>query len=260
MKISETDFTSLSALVDDELPTQEKKVILQRLQTEEALQHTFVRLQQLKQSVAKIPQQPQFEKSAALKPPAQKTSLWSRSPILMPLSIAASLLMTALLLTGMFIFETGESQPQSILSWHQKLSEQSFSIENKQPFAAVKVASVGEFEVPDLRASTLFLVSEQIGVMQRKIFHYRGVNGCKLTLGVIDINHQTEPLSAVDKTQQQYHWTAGARRYQLIATAMDSHRFAAISEYLEHFSNSVNHLEQLQMAMSKSYQTAQPCS
>jgi hypothetical protein len=123
----------------------------------------------------------------------------------------------------------------------------------------VKVADNGHLILPDLSQSNLFLVAQQSNSNSEQVMHYRGTNGCKLTLLV----QSTDNSDLIDDTTsglQLYQWFVADRTYQVIATGMDQQRFKAISQYIEQLSNSVLGLDKYQLAMQSSYEAALPCA
>ncbi len=250
MKISETDFNLLSALIDDELSADEKANMLQRLQTDEALQRSFVELQQLKYSMQSSYKQTLAKRST---PQALVKKRFSFLPIAACLSVIGITLSTS-------FYYFNSAGKQSVLSEiHQNFSQSEYQFAAQGRLKAVQLVADQTFIVPDLSHSNLYLVAQQRDENSEQLLHYRGTNGCKLTLRMQD-GSELQKLEAEQVGVQQYQWLIAGQAYQVIATGMDQSRFDAIANYIQQLSRSVAGLEKYQIAMQQSYQEALPCA
>lgn len=252
MKISETDFNQLSALIDDELNADDKAQVLERLQSEEALQQTFVELQQLKYSM-----QASYKQTLV----NNTNKPLSRAPSYLKHWSAAAVIGVSCLMIGALVSQrdfVDHSSTQGLLALHQSFVQGNYPVSQRNPLDSIQQVANHAFILPDLSASNLYLVAQQSDVNSEQVMHYRGVNGCKLTLRVQG-RENAQLLQSVSQEIQQYQWFVADKSYQLIATGMDIQRFSAISEYIQHLSNKVLVLDKYQVAMKESYQTAAPC-
>lgn len=252
MKISETDFNLLSALIDDELSADDKAQMLERLQTEQDLQRSFVELQQLKYSMQASYKQTLTKSSAASGNLKWRLNGW-------PALTSVGLIGITFALTLYFFSNSSEQEAPSLLALHNGFSQSDYQVSQRATLQSVQFGSAQNFILPDLSSSNLYLVAQQSDTNYEQLLHYRGTNGCKLTLRVQD-SSQLQQLEKAQKGVQQYQWYIAGQAYQVIATGMDQPRFDAIANYIQQLSRSVAGLEKYQIAMQQSYQEALPCS
>jgi len=254
MKISETDINLLNALIDDELSADEKAKVLQRLQQEDEqqLQQMFVELDQLKNSMQASYKQSLAKRSAPHVKLKKRLNFFS---LLAPVSVIGVVLAVSLYY---FNVENTQQSP-SLLAVHQGFSHSDYQVLERGVLKTVQFSAGQKFILPDLSQSSLYLVAQRSDANQEQLLHYRGTNGCKLTLRVQD-SLQLRSLEKNREGTQQYQWVIAGQAYQVIATGMDQARFDAIANYIEKLSHSVAGIKKYQIAMQQSYQDALPCS
>ncbi|MGB1237174.1 MAG: hypothetical protein ACPG4U_03115 [Pseudomonadales bacterium] len=237
--VSEEDAILLSALLDDELDSRAKAQLLARLEREDVLQQYYVNLQQVQRSVRVHKRHAHTD---------------NRTKRYVPLAAAASFVL-ALIFTLQWQGNEPVPKPSnSIAAIHAELAQ--LPLQFAQHQQAQLLPSTGQTGLiqPDLSLSKLYLVSRSDDARGR-VLHYRGVNGCKLTLHI----DQAE-AAPVNTSQWQYRqWQLSGYTYQVIASGMDAGRFESVSDFIEQLSLQAQPLDKFQMAMLSHYRAAQPC-
>jgi len=175
--------------------------------------------------------------------------------LLAPVSVIGVVLAVSLYY---FNVENTQQSP-SLLAVHQGFSHSDYQVLERGVLKTVQFSAGQKFILPDLSQSSLYLVAQRSDANQEQLLHYRGTNGCKLTLRVQD-SLQLRSLEKNREGTQQYQWVIAGQAYQVIATGMDQARFDAIANYIEKLSHSVAGIKKYQIAMQQSYQDALPCS
>jgi len=236
--IEEDDWDALSAYCDGELPAPDAAILEARLEKEPALQEALAQIQGI--GLALRPLRPEIGPMPAAQKPIQQRYGY--------FAIAASI---ALFVTfaGQFLFDFKSALSPS--DQHQAFLQQEFNVSTDD---IRKVNS--RSNIPDLTSANLVLVASVAGNDEIQAFHYAGRNGCRLTLAITksdppNINVTLDLLTA--------SWSSVSKHYTLLATRMDSNRFATISKFIRfHFDQKGRPVTT--MAMQNATETAAPCA
>src|SRR5690606_2343395 len=115
---------------------------------------------------------------------------------------------------------------------HRELSANAYILTPATPVAAISTGGMGDLSAFDLSDSRLTLVdvrNANVGGTNVIAMHYRGYNGCSLTIAVTAAREV--PSRNLGDGALQAHWTAGSNQYLVVATNMDRTRFDAIAAY-----------------------------
>jgi hypothetical protein len=227
---SDQDFETLNALADGELGETEAAAMQKRLRQEPDLKAAFDEINHVKRKLGAMGLGRAEE--VAVAPPARIIPV--SHPWAIAASVAAFAVVTAFLITQ---FSGSNTAPTGVLAWHDHLSQKEYVVTENQGPLFVSLGQSGDIPVPDLAPSKLYLVDTKvIGTepnRQRAVMHYRGLRGCRLTLwyGSASAGYPIVPPAGNDGTFKS--WTVGGGQFALIATGMDTQRFASIADYLE---------------------------
>ncbi len=120
---------------------------------------------------------------------------------------------------------------------------------------------MGDLSALDLSVARLTLVdvrSENVGGANLVAMHYRGRNGCSLTIAVTEGGEGPSRNPAGETLEAQ--WPVGSKQYLLVATGMDRARFEAIADYARAESLRRDGGQPLRVAVRSATEHAQPCA
>lgn len=230
----------LNAYLDGELDAQSKRAVERRLRGEPDLQATLNELRYVSQAVKRLyPVGDDKPKTRSI-----------RKPALVAAGAVAAAIAVAFFGVSMF----GPTTPATLLSQHRGFTQQSYELAGEEGFVMASGLSRG---VPDLSAANLRIVDILRDENGQILFHYSGVNGCRLTLGV----HPDDPpsLGHGEGILSQV-WHMGGRHYSLVAEGMDSNKFAAISVLLLRWSTTQGPDGDTVLAVHDATSSARPCA
>jgi hypothetical protein len=239
MKLSDREFELLSAFHDGELSAGAAKALKARLALDPALRDALDDIRTV---------------SAALRPLRPAQDIRPDEPIMQSWrswSIAASL--AFFLLTAASAFWMFSEPAITPLSQHREFLSRSYpanSVSDVQPVSWLVNGA------PDLSAANLRLVDIAAFEGNGIYFHYTGVNGCRLTVGV---HGQTPPVQPTSATAMVNVWSTNETYYSMIADRMDAGKFEAIRDLLELWSRPVGPDETTILALRDATSSAQPC-
>jgi hypothetical protein len=239
MKLSDHEFELLSAFHDGELSPDAAGALEARLALEPALRDALDDIRTV--SAALRPLRPEQD----VRPEKTNTRSWRTW------SIAASL--AFFLLTAASVFWVFSEPAITPLSQHREFLSRSYpanSVSEVQPVSWLVNGA------PDLSAANLRLVDFAAYEDDGMYFHYTGVNGCRLTVGV---HRQTPPVPPISATAMIHIWTMNQTYYSMIADRMDAGKFEAIRVLLELWTTPVGPDETTILALRDATSSAQPC-
>ncbi|MSU88460.1 hypothetical protein GE300_02365 [Rhodobacteraceae bacterium 2CG4] len=217
--LTDRDWELVSAYHDGELAPEAARGIEARLAAEPALAAALAGVCEVSASLCAmrpLPAQP----PAAATPPALRATA-NRRPLtwLAAGAIAAGLLVAVVVGTGQFA-------PETPLDAHLELAGQPFAVDRTD---VATIAASASDDWPDLSAANLVSVTRR-AFGDGTVAHYAGRNGCRLSYfrGTAAL-----PGTAVRDAQSAVWATADGLRHGIIATGMDTEKFAAISAYLQ---------------------------
>ena len=236
--VLQDDWDALNAYSDGELEKEDMAVLEARLKDEPALQEALVNIQSIGHALKSI------RPKLAPEPVQARTSGYS----FVYVAIAASVALI-LVFFGQSIF--GPKSELTPADQHQAFLQQTFNVSHED---IQKVSS--RTDIPDLTTANLALVADVTNNNEIQALHYAGRNGCRLTLTIT----KTEPPNiSVTPELLLASWGGISAHYTLLATGMDTNRFAAISKYIRiHFDQQDEGSTIL--AMRNATQTAAPCA
>ncbi|GAA6212993.1 hypothetical protein NBRC116602_27340 [Hyphomicrobiales bacterium 4NK60-0047b] len=267
--LPDEDMIFLNALADDELSGADKDLWLKRINEDADAKAAYECILSLKANLKNYTIQPKSMPETRVLPSSSSTHLWK---------IAASFLFVFALSGMAFFFFTQNSETpvelveQQILDknktpfdWHSQFSKTHYDFTNIAPSNHKLALLNPDLKLPDLRASGLALVSTKVlqdnSTAPIQLLHYVGSSGCRLTV-------QLGPLHALDKNLQIpslktnfKNWIINETQIWVLASGMDKARFASITDYIQHYTNSSQHnyLSNLEDTMNEVYKNARSC-
>jgi anti-sigma factor RsiW len=257
MTISNDDWEKLNAYADGEMSEKEIFATEQLLLSNSDLRLEYARLLELKSSLRRMcPGKDETAKAAPLS--RQRRIRWLSG-------IAAAVAVISILsYFGLSWIPTHPTAQIAALELHNEFSSKTFILDKESPKLEISSVKYGRINVPDLTLSSLVLVdvlTTNISGQEIMAMHYRGQNGCRLTLVGIEQAAGEEKLEfTVSKTLLRQSWQHHGFHFVALANGMDEGRFRAISHYLiEDTKGSVEKLQRLQIAMHQAYKKSRPC-
>lgn len=235
--IAQHDWNALNAYSDGELPDADVIALEARLRTDPVLQEALDQIQGI--GLALKPLRP----DVIAGPERTKISKWSYKH----LAIAASIALVFVFGGYSLLKPTTGFSPTDL---HHAFLRQQFDV-NQDKLQRV----IARTDLPDLAGANLTLVADVTDRNKIQALHYAGRNGCRLTLtiagdGAADVKPASNLLLA--------SWEANSVRYTLLATGMDSNRFAAIADFVrDHYERQAQPANVI--AMRDATETAVPC-
>ena len=153
------------------------------------------------------------------------------------------------------------ASPEGVIGWHQTLSARSYDMDNRVAVADVVRDLPDEYQVADLQASKLYLVDAEViqetAEASEFVVHYSGLSNCRLSIWV---GRNTTP-SIVEGERNLRHWQVGKTSYAVVATLMDTGRFASIADFVETFTRERGRwVESDLIAVQEAYEASTRCS
>lgn len=253
------DWELINAYADGELPAETRAALERRLAASAALAASLEEIQALKGNLALI-------RPVTVDRPSSRSIQGLRRfvrAIRIPAAAAAAL---ALLTLGVVQL----SQLSSVGDWrdfssrlHEELSGNAYILGPASPVAAISTGAMGDLSAFDLSASRLTLVdvrNVRADGMHIVAMHYRGHNGCSLTIAVTSTASSELPSWRPAGRMLKAQWSAGASRYLVMASGMDRSRFEAIAAYAHAESMRRDSRERLRVAVRSATDQARPCA
>jgi hypothetical protein len=235
--IAQNDWDALNAYSDGELPDADVVKLEARLCADPTLQEALDQIRGI--GLALKPLRPEV----GLAPERSQNSRSSYRH----LAIAASIVLVFAFGGYSFLKPAPGFSPTDL---HQAYLQQPFDVAQD---GLQQVIS--RTDLPNLAGANLTLVADVTERNAIRALHYAGRNGCRLTLtiaggGAPDIKAASDLLLA--------SWEVNSVHYTLLATGMDSNRFAAIADFVrDHYEQQAQ--QATIMAMRDATETAVPC-
>lgn len=250
--VSNTDFELLNALSDDELSGLEKEKLLSRLQNDDALKLAYAEILDVKEKLSLIHT-----------PDISIVSARPKSNRVRNMALAASVaVIIAISALSTPFLPSNDAASNTALAWHEIFSDNRYVVTKEQKPLFISISAQADIPVPDLSPSKLFLVEYKLLGEKNNdpsaAIHYRGLNGCRVTLWV-GPNDGTQML--IDDTYLQQHWAVSNLDYQVIATGMDKKRFETVVGYIKSITKpELKDENETQLLMASAYAEAKPCA
>lgn len=253
------EWRHLNAYVDGELAEDDTNAFEQRLAGDPALRDKLEQLRDLKHRLARMRPAP-----AA---PAHQQPSRPRRGVRTAVAAAAAVIALAVLSTiGAILLQPADvTWLEYARTLHAEQSRQAYLVEERYVTQTVSSGHALAFRPPDLTASRLFLVDIATpGFDDREAIslHYRGLNGCRLTIVAIEAAGDTDELPAdvgVDGLIRA--WNRGGFGFAVIAEGMDTDRFASVADYAEAvIAVPVVEDQEMRTAMAEIHHASRPCA
>ncbi|MBB3064543.1 anti-sigma factor family protein [Limibacillus halophilus] len=239
---TDKDWNLLNSYADDELKAEQRMVLEARIQQEPDLAAALERIQTVKLTLGRT--QP-------LAAPPTSSRLRSLSRVG---AIAAGIVVVVgISIFGLRTFQV-DLASNTAADWHAKFSANSYSQDQPQVSNAAFGAWAGFIAPPDLSIARLELMELKVDASEDPAFiamHYRGQNGCRLTL-LVEKLEIDEDISDQAENLLWRQWTTEEARFSLISDTMDRGRFNMIAAYLESATQTGRSNRDLQVAMAES--------
>ena len=236
--ILEDDWNALNAYSDGELPAADAVVLEARLQNEPELQEALIQIQGIGQALKTI------RPKVACEPVPARKSVRAFGYFAIAASVALVLVFFGQSIYGVKPVLTPADQ-------HQAFLQRAFNVSHEDIQRVVS-----RNDIPDLTTANLALVADVMNKDEIHALHYAGRNGCRVTL---TITKDAPPNVSVTPELLLASWNSSSAHYTLLATGMDTNRFAAISKYIRIYFDRQDQ-ENTLLAMREATQTAAPCS
>ncbi|HET7408726.1 MAG TPA: hypothetical protein VFJ13_00865, partial [Paracoccaceae bacterium] len=167
-------------------------------------------------------------------------------------AVAASFLVAAIIASFAFLGPTATvpaGDRNSVLALHSEFA--ALPSQDLPPRALA--GGPGHIPPPDLSASNLRLFATRRAAGAAVGYHYRGPNGCRVTLVI------GAALELPDAALAR-QWPVGEQNAVLIADGMDPRRFAAVAAYAEAATRGPDPAERLRIALIERTASARPCA
>lgn len=251
MTLSDRDWDLLSAYADDELEADARQALEKRLVSEPDLCNAHDRIQRSKSALSNM--------RPRLTPPEPEIHSLGRA-----CAIAASIMLAIGISAGtLWFINAGVSERAGDLAatdWHMEFTTKSYVVEQGGVIKLAVGAPLGFVEAPDLSTSNLVLVDVRLHQQddgESVAMHYRGFNGCRLTL-VAEPNGK--PATVTTDSFLYRRWTTDKAHFSLIADTMDPDRFDAIAVFVEAQIRASEERERFAVATANATARAKPCA
>lgn len=273
------DIEAVNAFADGELGAADAAALSERIAKDAALAAALARVKAVKRGVASLSVSdllpPSNTAPAEFLPPKPSARHTARTGW-RPLSklgttrglAAAAVAALAVLVAAPWMVSApapvdapqAAASPEGVVGWHQALSARSYDMDSRAGVADVTRDLPGEYQVADLQASKLYLVDAEViqetAETSEFVVHYSGLSDCRLSIWV---GRNTTP-SIVDGAPNLRHWQVGETSYAVVATLMDTGRFASIADFVETFTRERGRwVENDLIAMQEAYEASTRC-
>lgn len=252
-----SDWELINAYADGELSAENRRAIERRLVGEASLAAALGDIRSLKADLQHI--NPMM---SARPPTPPKHSRRFLKALRVP-SAAAAIVAIAFGIAQLTTVSTVVDWSDVAADLHTKLSENAYALTPANPITTISTGRMGDLAAFDLSDSRLSLVDvRNIEVSGANIvaMHYRGPNGCSLTIAVAGISALKHAHPAQKREALEAHWTAGANHFHIIASGMDRGRFEAIAAFARAESLRQEGRDEMRIALRSATDRAQPCA
>lgn len=266
--LSDDEMIWLNALADDELSGADKRLWLDRIQTDTETRRVYESILFVKSNLNKHSIKTSAARTRTAAISENRNVFWK---------LAASFIFVFLLGgTALYWFDlqskstfhiannNDESKIQSPLEWHLKFSQSNYDISTTSRPVLAFALDKPYLKIPDLKLSGLILVASKLLTQSAEkkvqLLHYRGSRGCRLTLWY---GPATQQQDKINKPINSKHWTVRDTQVWVLASGMDSNRFVSITDYIQIFNSPTQPTQKLlasKKSMGKVYKEAQTCA
>ncbi len=242
--ISGNDWQLLSAYSDGELEPTQARALKKRIGKEPYLAQELRKIQDVSTALNEL------RPVQTVQIPARGAGGVFKSPWCRVTAIAASFTAVAVIAMHLILTPAAVTSPTD---WHRALLQQAHTgIAGKKIIPGLAKSSA---DIPDLVAGGLTLVAYNSQGDQARILHYAGLNGCRVTLA---ITKGEVPVINADTNLHMASWSISSNHFTLLASNMDTLRFAAISRHVRQFTEQKYSMPTV-LAMRITTKKAAPC-
>lgn len=252
-----SDWELINAYADGELAAEDRATVERRLATNTALATSLQEIESVKAGLALIRPVP-----AGGPGPIGRGRGFLRA-IRIPAAAAAVVAAITLGVIELSQLSSAGDWRDFATELHGELSANAYILAPAPPVAAISTGAMGDLSAFDLSDSRLTLVdvkSVKLRGTNLVAMHYRGHNGCSLTIAVTGISAGEVPRRSTEGGTLEAHWSVGTSQYLVIASGMDRARFEAIAAYARADSLRHNGGERLRVAVRSATDDARPCA
>lgn len=275
--MNDRDWELANAYADDELGSEQRASFERRLEEDAALRDAVATVMILKTGVQAMKEHEApgaCNRSADLvsdiDPGMRPSDAEPRRPLAarrvrMAISFAAALALFVVAGAAyQFVTETEGSWETRSVAVHDSMSAKPFAIQERDAVEFVSARGFSGMPVPDLRPSSLFYAGMD-AAPDHLALHYRGRNGCSLTLMAMTgpaIHETADGMPANSANQHLFRtWVGDPYRYVVIAQGMDRERFETIADFIRSdLRLKRDAVDQLRVAMADAYRQSAPCA
>lgn len=265
--MNERDWTSLNLYADGEMTQADAEDFAARLEREPGLAAAYQEVMSARRALKAMfeadAQADAMRVTAAPEamhdmPKAEGTPRRSRRA----LSLAAGVAIAAVIAGGThFIGKQRSGWPDQAASIHAAFDDRNYPVESEQTTTSVPLWRFSSLDIPDLGFSALYFAGLET-TRDHLALHYRGVNGCSLTITITESSSE-EPQEAEVMTRdgQLFRmWHTAGFRYVVISEGMDRERFLSAARFIRsELEAQTDRRDGLRLAMRDAYEKAAPC-
>ena len=250
----DSDWQALNAYADGELEGSARRDIARRLAYDPALSAQLAQIHSVKGALSLLRQEIETEPRP------------TRRPLGPRLALAVVMLAALALGTLRYLDGSERNWRGAPAELHASFSNKAYELPEAASLLVVSMPRIGDVQAIDLSAARLSLVDVATARRDgREIvaMHYRGRNGCRVTLVALEATTGGEPVLPIKEAGAaglSAAWTEGRTHYTLMAGGMDRARFAAIRSYVQAETRRVAPRDELTLAMRSATDGARPCA
>jgi len=256
-----SDWELINAYADGELVEPDRTAIERRLATDAGLAAALAEIVALKDDLRYI------RRVTAARPIGTDGQARRASQLIhrlrLPAAVAAVVAAIVLGIAQLSTLSTSADWYDYAADLHAELSANAYALAPPQPITAISTGRMGDLAAFDLSDSRLTLVdvrNVQVSGATMIAMHYRGFNGCSLTIAVTALATGKQFYPPRETNTLEAHWTAGSNHFYSVASGMDRSRFAAIAEFARAESLRQGGGEELRLALRAATDHARPCA
>ncbi|MBK0399587.1 hypothetical protein H0I76_10315 [Limibaculum sp. M0105] len=253
-QIRDDEWEALNAYADGECSAEVRATVARRLATDPGHAAALSRIQQVKAGLSLIAPAP-------VRGAADATA--GRHKPFRAVAVAAAIGAVAILAltVGPRAYREAVSSPDRTAEIHEAFSANAYALDDGAPARTISTAGLGDIRAFDLSDSRLVLVDVRTfsaSADEMVAMHYRGFNGCRLTVTAARAGGDRGGDRAADTLFA--HWTARGIDFRVVAAGMDADRFAAITALLRSESLRDDAADGLRIAVRSATDSAVPCA
>lgn len=266
--MNETDWNLLNKFADDEMQPSEAEEFAARIDREPGLRDALAELIETKASLKKM-----YRDELALPSDLEQEIIASQqdqrkggknggSRKLHALSFAAGIACAVAIYGVVQYSKLGSNAlATEIAGIHDELSAKSYVVESRELIKLAPGHNFSSLTVPDLRPSSLYFVSLD-ETRDHLALHYRGMNGCSLTVIAREKDESRPNPSSLDSAgdHMMEAWHGRDYDFAVVSQGMDKNRFESIFEFIQSdFLQQQIRRDELRIAMGDAYENSVPC-